>query len=502
MKSRKRVIEDIKETIEGKHPEQALQEALGYVQSIIEMMRDSLLVLDDSLRVISANQSFYDIFLVRPEDIEGKFIYELGNRQWDIPELRKLLEEILSDNTTFEDIEVKQEFPDIGQRVMILNARRIYSAEIKAQRILLAIKDITKRKRAERELATSELQYRRLFETAHEGILIVNAETGQIEDVNPFLLDMVGFSKREILGKKLWEIGMLEHANLSRERFRVLQDRKYIRYEDIPLETKDGRQVDVEFASNVYEVNGKKVVQCNIRDITERKELDRLKDEFIGMVSHELSKPLTVITGCMNTVLDEATNLSEQERTHLLRNAALQADALTHLLGNLLELARVQADRLILHAEPIEAQFVAKSVVERITEQYPTHKYSLNFPPGLPPVDADPVRLERILYNLLDNARKYSPEGSEVRVFAKPDKDNVIIGVSDQGVGIATSDHEKIFGSFERLEHVGFKQTKGIGLGLLVCRRLVEAHGGRIWLESAPDAGSTFFFNLPCKRGA
>ncbi|MFC1934460.1 ATP-binding protein [Chloroflexota bacterium] len=500
MESRKRVVEDIEETIEGKRPEQGLQNAFDYANGIVGTIHDSLLVLDANLRVVSANEGFYTTFKVKPSHIERKLIYELGERQWDIPKLRELLGQSLSGNTIFEDIEIEQEFPNIGQRVILLNVRSILSKRRKTHRILLAIKDITTRKQAERELAAYELQYRRLFEAAHDGILIVNADTGQIEDVNPFLLDIVGFSKREILGNKLWETGMLKNTELSQEHFRVLQERKHIRYEDVPLETKDGKQIDVEFISNVYEVNGKKVIQCNIRDITERKELDRLKDEFIGMVSHELSRPLTVITGCLNTVLDEATNLSGHERSHLLRNAALEADALTHLLGNLLELARIQAEKLILHNESIETQIVARSVVERITEQYPTHKYSLDFPAGLPPVDADPVRLERILYNLLDNARKYSQEGSEVRVFAKPDKDNLIMGVSDQGVGIATSDHEKIFGAFERLEHIGFKQTKGIGLGLLVCRRLVEAHNGRIWLESASGKGSTFSFTLPLNR--
>jgi signal transduction histidine kinase len=235
-------------------------------------------------------------------------------------------------------------------------------------------------------------------------------------------------------------------------------------------------------------------------DITERKKLEQLKDEFIGLVSHELGSPLTVITGCLNTVLDEATNLSEQERSHLLRNAAKEADALSHLLGNLLELSRAQAERLFLHVELIETDIVARNVIEKITEQYPTYELLLDFPEGLPPVDADPLRVERILYNLLDNACKYSPKGSKVRVFAKPDKDNVIIGVSDQGVGIATSDREKIFQAFERLEPTTPGRAKGTGIGLLVCQRLVEAHGGRIWVESAPGKGSTFFFALPYKR--
>ena len=502
MESRKKVVEDIADVIEGRHPKQGLREALDYTSSIVETIREPLIVLDAGLRVVSANAAFYRTFEATSAATEGKSIFELGNRQWDIPELRELLEELLPKNTAFNDFEIDSDLPNIGRRIMLLNARRIYSAGKKTQRILLAMEDITARRLAERELVASELQYRRLFEAANDGMLIVNADTGQIEDVNPFLIDMVGFTRQEILGKKLWELGMLKNIDLSRGHFMVLREKGCIRYDDVPVETSDGRQIDVEFVSNVYDVNGKKVVQCNIRDITERKELEQLKDEFIGMVSHELGRPLTVISGCLNTVLDEATNLSEQERTQLLRNAALQAEALTHLLGNLLELARVQSERLILRAEPVEIPIIVGNVVERVKEQYPTHIFCVDFPEGIRPVEADPVRLERVLYNILDNACKYSPEGSEVKVFASPDKDYLTIGVSDRGVGIATADYERIFGAFERIENIGFNHTKGIGLGLLVCRRLVEAHGGRIWLDSVPGAGTTFFISLPREPSA
>ena len=499
-KMRKLITEDIHGLIKGKHPEQALQEALRYVQSIIETMRDPLVVLDDSLRVISANQSFYDIFLVTHEDTEGSLIYELNDGQWDIPKLRELLEEILPQNTAFNNFEIDHVFLGIGRRVMLLNARRIYSEGHKTQRILLGIEDITERKHMEQEVTASEVRYRRLFETAQDGILILDAETAQIEDVNPFLVDMLGYSQQEFLGKKLWEVGPVKDIEASQKAFKELQDKEHIRYEDLPLETRSGKQIQVEFVSNVYPVNGRKVIQCNIRDVTERKKLDHLKDEFIGMVSHELSSPLTIITGSLNTLLSEEEQLSRDETHHLLQNASLSADILSHLLGNLLELSRDQAERLILYTEPIRVDHTVKNAVERITDQYKTHEFLIDVPPGLSQIHADPLRLERILYNLLDNARKYSPKGSEVRVFAGEENDNLVIGVSDQGVGITKSDQALIFKPFERLKPAGFEGAKGAGLGLMVCRRLVEVHGGQIWVESTPGHGSTFFFSLPFSR--
>ena len=135
------------------------------------------------------------------------------------------------------------------------------------------LKEITDQRQTEEALKISETRYRRLFETAQDGILILDAETGQIADVNPFLVKMLGYSYADFLGKRLWEIGPFKNIKASKASFLELQDKGYVRFEDLPLETKDGRQIAVEFVSNVYLVNHHKVIQCNIRDITERKRL-------------------------------------------------------------------------------------------------------------------------------------------------------------------------------------------------------------------------------------
>ncbi len=133
------------------------------------------------------------------------------------------------------------------------------------------------------KLKTSELRYRRLFEAAQDGILILDAKTGMIADVNPFLVEMLGYSRTELVEKKLWEVGLFQDIEASQEAFRSLQENKYIRYEDLPLKTKAGRIVQVEFVSNVYSVKDEKVIQCNIRDITERKQAQEalLKSEAL-----------------------------------------------------------------------------------------------------------------------------------------------------------------------------------------------------------------------------
>jgi PAS domain S-box-containing protein len=139
--------------------------------------------------------------------------------------------------------------------------------------------EIDERRRVEGALRVSELRYRRLFETAQDGILILNADSGQIDDVNPFLTDMLGYTREQLLGNKLWEIGPFKDIEASKAEFRELQREAYVRYEDLPLETRTGKVINVEFVSNVYQVDGVRVVQCNIRDITKRRRAeDRIKD--------------------------------------------------------------------------------------------------------------------------------------------------------------------------------------------------------------------------------
>ena len=137
--------------------------------------------------------------------------------------------------------------------------------------IVGTVLDITERKRAEEKLNASEVRYRRLFETSKDGILILDADTGMITDVNPFLIEMLGYTHEQFLGKKVWELGFFKDIVANEDKFLELKQKEYARYEDLPLKTVDGRHLSVEFVSNVYLVDHMKVVQCNIRNITERK---------------------------------------------------------------------------------------------------------------------------------------------------------------------------------------------------------------------------------------
>jgi PAS domain S-box-containing protein len=294
----------VSEQTEFTEAERQAREAQAYAESIVQTIREPLLILDDALRVRSANRSFYQNFGVTPEQTENRVVYELGNGQWDIPLLRQLLEDILPKNSHFHDLEMEHDFPDIGRRTMRLNARKLYRPGNHVLMLLLAIEDITERRGAERARSLSETRYRRLFEAARDGILLLDVGTGRIVDANPYMTELLGYTHADFVGKSLWEIGLFEDEEGSRSAFQQLREQGYIRYEDLPLETRGGALREVEFVSNVYEENGGAIIQCNIRDITERKrEADALRAAHVRLeiayarerrITEALQRPLTL----------------------------------------------------------------------------------------------------------------------------------------------------------------------------------------------------------------
>jgi signal transduction histidine kinase len=245
-------------------------------------------------------------------------------------------------------------------------------------------------------------------------------------------------------------------------------------------------------------------VENELRDKQEElrfaRQVEALKDEFIGLISHELRTPLTVISGSLRTIAGE--NLPPEDVKELLQNAIEGTDQLEALLENMLELSRHQAGRLKLSVEPVSVAVVARGVIKKLKDQRVSQRFSLDVPPGLPPVEADPVRVERILYNLLENAAKYSPAASRISVSACTAGDLVITSVADEGPGIPAGDQGHLFEVFQQLGNLP-QQRAGAGLGLVVCKRLVEAQKGWIKVDSAPGKGAVFSFALPaCTAGA
>ncbi len=631
------VVLVFRDTTELRRQERAVRVALAYAEKIISTLREPFVVLDTNLRVKSANRSFYQNFHVDKEETEGRFIYDLGNGQWNIPRLRTLLDEIVSNHHPVQDFDVEHEFPTIGKKMMLLNAQRFESVDAQSDLILLAIEDITDRKQTEAALrqseqhqrfildsipqklvttkpdgsvdyfnpqwmeytglsfedlkdwgwkqiihpddadehvrgwlqavetgevyehesrfrradgeyrwhisrgvpmrndagrivmwvgantdihdiklielalVDSEIRYRRLFETAKDGILLLDTESGRITDANPFMSELLGYSHEHFLGKELWEIGLFSDKAANEAAVRTLQNKGYIRYEHLPLETSSGLRVEVEVVANAYREDHHKVIQCNIRDITERSllekqmqeqatalaDLHRRKDEFLAMLSHELRNPLAPISNAVHLLrLGKHEEPLQQKARTIIERQLVQ---LTRLVDDLMEVSRITTGRVQLRLDRV----ILSGFVERAVESarplidQRKHQLTVSFPPQPIYLNADASRLEQVVVNLLTNAAKYTDEGGHIWLTIQEDGTDCVLRVRDTGVGIAPELLPRIFDLFSQGERSLDRSQGGLGIGLALVQRLVEMHHGKVEVHSSLGQGSEFVVRLP-----
>jgi two-component system sensor histidine kinase KdpD len=225
-------------------------------------------------------------------------------------------------------------------------------------------------------------------------------------------------------------------------------------------------------------------------------ELNRLRSELIANVSHELRTPLGLIKIFCSTLLADDVEFDDETQQECLRNIDEEADRLASIVDNLLDLSRIESERLAMDARPADIGELAQGVMHDMEAQTTHHRFVHDFPDQPLAATVDAQRIEQVLRNLLTNAVKYSPDGGTITIRGRGDQRQLYVGVSDEGIGIPHHDLERVFERFYRVENEVTQRVGGAGLGLAVCRGIVEAHGGRIWVESTPGAGSTVYFTL------
>jgi PAS domain S-box-containing protein len=579
-----------------------------YFKDIVGTIREPLLVLDADLCVLSANRSFYKFFKVKAGETIGKLVYDLGDRQWDIPGLRLLLETILPQKSLFNDFNVEHVFPVIGRRILLLNARRARGLPDKEQWILLAFEDATERMEMERKLQASEKQFHAVFETASESMLLVDKISGQVLNSNRAAQDSLGYSNQRLRKKNLWDLGILKDRRQFRRISIELEKQGVVGLVDTTIPTSQGG----DYPADITIMDRSEVIQCNIHEITERKlveeelviankelvyqneekekraaeliiankelvyqneekekraeeliiankelvyqneekekraaelfiankelvfqeevirklnaeleqrveertrELHHAQEELVrkeklavlgalaGGVGHELRNPLGVISSSiyyLNLVQPDANKKIKKHHAMIEQ----EVHNATRIISDLLDYARV------INTDPKPAS--VRELVEHTLSRFPVPtsvRVSIKIPADLPQVYADPLHVEQILGNLITNACQAMSKPSldtkagsttlknsgKLTISAHLQKKMVAIAVKDTGIGVTPENMEKLF------EPLFSTKVTGIGLGLAVSKKLAEANGGRIEVESEVGKGSAFTLYLPLK---
>jgi PAS domain S-box-containing protein len=347
-----------------------IKESEEYLASIVATVRESLIVLDKNHEVISVNNHFLKTFKVSTNETQGKGLHELGNGQWNIPKLRQLLEDVLPTNNAVEDFEVEHNFPQIGKKVMLVNAHRVELEGNFKDRILIAIEDIT-----------------------------------------------------------------------------------------------------------------------------EKREMEQRKDNFLSIASHELKTPLTTVKGYIQMMRRFTLNNPNDKLKGIVDKTSRHVDKLNGLITELLDVSRIQTGNLKLHKESFDFNKMIAEIVEGFQAAAETHHITV-IGKAINRYVGDESHIVQVINNLIGNAIKYAPDSNKITVYLSLVSDYLKVSVTDYGMGISIENQKKIFDRFYRVAEIQ-QHFSGMGIGLYICNQIIKNHDGNLWVESELGKGSTFSFTLP-----
>jgi two-component system CheB/CheR fusion protein len=487
-------------------------------KAIVETVRDPELVLDAELRVQSVNRAFYRVFGHSHEDPIGEFIYRLGGEEWNIPELRKLLQEILLGGVPMDDFEVVHEFARIGRRVMLLSARLLQGSTGSGRMIVLAIVDITEQRRLAEEARKIQEVLRQsgdlakaIVETVHDPLLVLDAEL-RICTVNRAFFRVFDYVDADPTGELIYHLGDGEWdmPELRRLLEGILQGGPAM--DDFEVSHNFARIGSRTMRLNARLLEGAsgtaRMLVLAIADVTVQKALsDALKNtstelrrsnqdlnQFAMIASHDLQEPLRMISNYTDLLQKRLGDTLDAKSLQFFGFVIDGASRMRSLIHAILDYSHVGREEI--RTQVIDIQEIIRATSLNLERKI--HDASAKITCGaMPRITADPVLISQLFQNLVSNAIKFRAKDRPVQISiqSSESEEEWTFSVNDNGIGISAANIDRLFVLFQRLHT--HNEYPGTGIGLATCKKIVERHGGRIYVESTLGVGSTFFFTIP-----
>ena len=485
---------------ELKNAERALREREALTRQILEASPVGVLIVTREGKHLFANERALEIQGVTREQL---FSADAEDYYVD-SELRKTLKDDLYETGSTPPTEVELLKPDGTHYFVILSSTL---TEFEGQQAHLTyLYDITEIKQAEQALRESETRTRTIVDNVIDGIITIN-ERGSIQSVNAAALKIFGYSEDELMGQNV--------NMLAAEPYRSAHDRYLANYlttnepkiigigREVEGQRKDGKRFPLDLAVSEVYLDDERMFIGILRDITQRKEMDRIKSEFISTVSHELRTPLTSIRGSLGLITGGAVGKITKKTRDLIDLAEKNTKRLINLVNDILDMEKIESGSM-------EFQFEIFDIVELVRNETEANRgyaeeYNVDFVMADPrtalKVRGDKDRLMQVLANLLSNAAKFSPPGGSVEIAVTHKDGNVRVSVSDSGPGIPDEFHDNIFDKFTQADSSDTRKVGGTGLGLKISKTIIDKHGGGIGFDTSNDpneaTGTIFYFELP-----
>jgi two-component system CheB/CheR fusion protein len=512
-----------------------LSESYEYSQAIFETIEEAVLVLDKDFRVKSANKSFYKIFRVTEQETEGMLLFELGNKQWNILKLRELLEEVIPNNRSFKGFEIEHNFPLIGQKVMMLNARRILQKVHRQQLIILAIRDITEHRLAEKIIAEQEARFRNMANNVP--VMIWTSGTDKLCNfVNKTWMKFTGRTMEQEMGTGWTEMVHKDDLGQRLETFNThftkrkpfeteyrlknsKGDYRWVRENGEPDFTPEGEFIG--YICSCTEIHDKKLAHDEMEKKIEQRtrELKAAIDDlnhtntelgqFAYVASHDLQEPLRKIITFSDRLIGSKRDTSKTDQDYLDK-IIFCAERMRKLINDLLTFSKTS--RPGKEFQLTDLNQVLKEVLKDLDLSIEEKKAKVSFR-KLPVIKAIPLQLHQLFYNLISNSLKFSGDkpplitisakklaAKEANAYPHLDRERTYYEfiIKDNGIGFKEEFADQIFTIFQRLNDD--EKYPGSGIGLALCRKIVSNHKGAIFAESKANEGSVFHIILPAEQ--